>query len=308
MPHISIITTLYNQEPYVREFYDRTREIVTRLTDDYEYVFVDDGSEDRSRELVKDLIAQDDRVRLVELSRNFGHHKAVMAGLEHVRGDLVYLTDSDLEEPPELLERFYKILQSDPEHVDVVYGYMEERKGRWTERWPGAIFYALINLVAEVEIPRNMMAARLMKKGYVENLVKFQEMHVFLGGIMTLNGYNQVAVGAHKNSKGSTTYTFSKKLTEATDALVSFTNKPLTFIAILGIVLSAVSFIVALVLLVRVAFFDLPIDGLALVLVSLWFLGGLTILSIGLVGFYVGRVFLQVKHRPNAIVKQIHSR
>lgn len=306
MPKITVLTTLYGSERYVRPLYERTKDVLGRLTDSYEFVFVDDGSPDHSKAEVLKLIEQDKNVRLIELSRNFGHHKAVMAGLEYVTGDLVFLFDSDLEEDPELLERFYRLMEQDPE-LDVVYAYMEQRKGALLERLPGSLFYWLINRMADIEVPKNMMAARLMRRQYVDSLVRFRESHVFLGGIMTLAGFKQLGVPATKGSKGSTTYTWRRKFTQALDALVSFTNKPLTFVAAVGIAISFVSFLVALYLAARLVFYGDNIEGWAVVLASLWFLGGLIISSIGLVGFYVGRVFLQVKMRPNAIIKKIHN-
>lgn len=307
MPHVSVLTTLYCSAPYIEELYERTRASLAKITDDYEFVFVDDGSPDDSKKLVEGLIEKDGRVRLVELSRNFGHHKAVMEGLAHTAGDYVFLFDSDLEEEPELLERFYAIMQENPEGTDVVYGYMEERKGSIFEKIPGWIFYRLINFMSDVPIPKDMMAARLMKRGYVDNLLKFGESHVFLGGIMALNGYRQVGVPAAKGSKGSTTYSWGIKVANAVDALVSFSNKPLTYVAVLGIAISSVSFVVTAYLVARLLIYDVSIDGWMLVLASLWFLGGLILSAIGLVGFYVGRVFLQVKDRPNTIVRKVYN-
>lgn len=307
MPHVTVLTTLYYSAPYVEELYARTLEVLEGITDDYEFVFVDDGSPDDSKVLVEGLIERDKRVRLVELSRNFGHHKAVMAGLEHTSGDYVFLFDSDLEEDPKLLGRFYGIMQEDPEKIDVVYGYMEKRKGSVFERLSGTLFYKLISLMSDVPIPANVMAARLMKRGYVDNLLKYQEEHVFLGGIMTLNGYHQIGVPAEKTSKGSSTYSLRIKLALAMDALVSFSNKPLTYVAMLGVAISSISFLVTAILVLRVLMYDATLDGWWMVLASLWFLGGLIISSIGLVGFYVGRIFIQVKGRPNTVVRKVYN-
>jgi putative glycosyltransferase len=304
MPHISIVTSLYHAAPYVQAFYDRSCATLESITDDYEFIFVDDGCPAGSGDAVRALIATDPKVKLIVLSRNFGQHKALMAGLDHAAGDYVFMLDSDLEEDPELLSEFYEALQQEPE-LDVIYGYMAARKGKVFERWSGALFYRLINVMADLEIPPNMLMARLMKQGYVRDLVTYQESHVFLGGVFQLVGYNQRGVPCKKSNKGSTTYTLRRKLTLAMDALLSFTNKPLTYVAGLGLSVSMLSLILAGILAIRLAIFDSTIEGWSLVLVSVWLLCGLIILSIGLVGFYVGRVFLQVKARPNTIVKQI---
>lgn len=307
MPHISVVTSLYKSGPYIDEFYRRSLDAIHSITDSYEFIFVDDGSPDDSGRKVRDLIEKDPNVRLVELSRNFGQHKAIMAGLAFASGDFVFVLDSDLEEEPELLTRYYNIMQEDLEHTDVVYGYMERRKGNLSERLPGMLFYKIMNMMADIPIPQNMLLARLMKRSYVENLVKFGESHVFLAGVMQLAGHNQKGVPTKKTSKGTTTYTVGRKLSLAADALISFTNKPLTFVAGMGLCISAVSVIVALVIVARLLLYNTAIDGWILVLASLWFLGGLNIACVGLVGFYVGRVFLQVKGRPNVVIKATHN-
>jgi len=150
MPRFSIITSLYCSEPYIQELYDRTLAVIKRYTDDYEFVFVDDGSPDNGNAVVKQIIEKDKHVRLIELSRNFGHHKAIMVGLEHVRGDYVFMFDSDLEEEPELLGTFYDMIMDSDEKIDVVYGIMEQRKGNFFERVSGSVFYKMINYFSEI--------------------------------------------------------------------------------------------------------------------------------------------------------------
>ncbi len=307
MPHISVVTSLYKSAPYIDEFYRRCLAAIQPITDSYEFIFVDDGSPDPSRDKVLDLIATDNNVRLVELSRNFGHHKAVLAGLSYAQGDYVFLLDSDLEEEPELLTTFYDVMKNDPSRPDVVYGYMTHRKGGWVERASGELFYKIMNLMAETYIPENALVARLMTRSYVRNLVRYQESHVFLGGVLQLAGYKQVGVPAAKSSKGTSTYTLSIKITQAMDAILSFTNKPLTYVAALGLLISSVSVVVALIFLARIIFYNRDMDAIGLTIVSVWFLGGLMIFSLGVVGFYVGRVYSEVKRRPNVVIKQVHN-
>lgn len=309
MPRFSVLTSLYCSSPYIEEFYERSLASIKTLGGDYEIVFVDDGSPDNGNEVVQKLIERDSNVRLIELSRNFGHHKAIMIGLEHVCGEYVFTLDSDLEEPPELLEAFYARMQKgdDQGEIDVVYGVMEERKGGLMERVSGALFYRFINMMSDLPIPENALAARLMRLPYVKSLNEFRETQLYLGGVMMLAGYNQVPHPTQKGSKGQTTYTFARKVTLALDALISYTNKPLTFIASFGIFICVVSCLITLYFLTRYFGGGDTVEGWIWVLASVWFLGGLTILSIGMVGFYVGRIFIQVKGRPNAIVKKIHN-
>ena len=306
VPSISVLTTMFGVEPYVDEFYRRTRVALEKVSDDYEIVFVDDGSPDNSKQRVLKLIEEDPKVRLIELSRNFGQHKAIMAGLAHVRGDRVFLIDADLEEDPALLEEFHTIMEESDE-VDLVYGYMEKRPGPIFARLSGAVFYRLMNLMSDLPIPKNPMAARLMTRSYVDALLQFRESHVWLAGIMALSGYKQIGVPCEKTHKGSSSYTLSRKITLALDALISFTNKPLTFVAGSGILMSVASLAISVYLFSRALSSDAEIAGWMLVLASVWFLGGLILSAIGLVGFYVGRIFLQVKQRPNAIVRKIYN-
>lgn len=309
MPRFSVLTSLYHSAPYIEEFYTRAKASIEKLGGDYEFIFVDDGSPDDGNKTVLALIEQDPNVRLVELSRNFGHHKAIMMGLEHVSGEFVFMLDSDLEEEPELLETFYdRMIQgNDKGEIDVVYGVMEQRKGGVLERLPGALFYKMINMMADRPIPANIMAARLMRLDYVRSLLQYQESQLYLGGIMMLAGFNQVPIKTQKLSKGRTTYNFVRKLTLALDALISYTNKPLTFIAWGGIGISIISLLILVYFLTNLFSGGRDVEPWMWVLASVWFLGGLTILAVGLVGFYIGRIFIQVKGRPNAIVKRVHN-
>lgn len=306
MPRVSIVTTLFRSEPYIREFYERGRAALEHVTDDYEFVFVDDGSPDGSAESVLALIADDKNVRLIELSRNFGHHRALMAGLEHTSGDLVFLLDSDLEEEPELLTKFYDVMRAN-EETDVVFGYMERRKGDAFERLSGWLFYKIINFMSEIHIPESVLAARLMTRRYVDQLVRYREVNVFFGGVSQLAGFKQIGVPCTKGSKGNSSYTLSMKIAQLLDAILSFTNKPLTYVAGSGLTIAVLSFFAALYLLVAAASTGRAISGWTVVLAAQGIIGGLTIASIGLVGFYVGRIFLQVKDRPTVVIKAIHN-
>jgi len=307
MASISIVTTLYRSQDFVSSFYERVTKAAEAITPDLEVIFVDDCSPDQSCEVVKEIIQHDGRVQLVELSRNFGHHKAILAGLAQAQGDLVFLVDCDLEEKPELLGDFYPLIATQPD-IDVVYGYISKRRGGMVERLSGHLFYKLINLLSDVPIPENVLIARLMRRSYVQSLLRFNETHVFLGGLMQLAGYRQIGVAVQKGYKGSTTYTFVRKLSQLGDAVLSFSNKPLVYISVLGIVLSLTSFCFSVALLLAKILNYQVLPGWTSLMVSLWFLGGLIITSIGFVGLYVGKIFIQVKERPNTIIKRVTTR
>ncbi len=304
MPFLSIVTTLYQSEHYVEEFYQRTISAASKISNDYEIIFVDDGSTDNSCGIAKKIIEKDKKVRLVELSRNFGHHKAIIVGLEHCKGDYVFLVDSDLEEDPDLLLTFYGIMQKDLKNTDVVYGYLEDRRGTYF----GKLFYKLFNFIGDIFMHEGTILVRVMKKSYVNNLLQFKEKDVFILGLMQLAGFKQVAVPVHKADKGKSTYTFLKKLSLAADAIFSFSNKPLLYICVLGFIMSIISFLCAAYLILKRLFGSSEVLlGWTSMMVSLYLIGGLIIFSIGIVGIYIGRTYLQVKNRPNTIIRNIYN-
>jgi putative glycosyltransferase len=307
---ISIVTTLYRSAPYVEEFFQRAVAAVASVADEIQVVFVDDGSPDDSLGIARSLIGSERvDVKVVELSRNFGHFQAVMTGLDHADGDLVYLLDSDLEEAPELFSRLYEQIAGAPidDPVDVAFGVARERKGNLTERVGGVLFYRLINALSRVEIPVNALMARVMTRRYVDALLKHRERELFLNGVMTITGFRQVAVPVDKPGRDTTTYGRLHRLSVALQAVTAFSDKPLTIIFVTGTALSALSAVVVLYLLFTALVLDVHyLSGWASLLAMTCFLSGLMLASIGVVGFYLGRVFVEVKGRP-VIVKAVHE-
>lgn len=304
---LSIVTTLYYSAPYLEEFYARICAAAEKITDGYEIILVNDGSPDNSLDVALSLFDRDDRVRVIDLSRNFGHHKAIMTGLAHARGDLVFKIDCDLEEEPELLGEFYAEMVKDPS-VDVVYGVQQRRKGGPFERVSGGLFYRLFNLLSYHPVPPNLASARLMSQRYVASLVEHRDREVFLGGIMAITGFKQVPLVVKKHSKGSTTYTLGRKVSLLVNAITSFSNKPLVFVFYLGCAIVFISSIAALYLIVRRVFFGVFLTGWPSLIVSVWLLGGLTIFCLGVIGIYLSKVFMEVKPRPYTVIRQLYER
>jgi len=208
---LSVVTTLYQSSLYLDEFYERISKEAKKITDDYEIIFVDDGSLDDSLQKAIALYEKDSKVKVIELSRNFGHHKAIMTGLSHAKGEFIFLIDVDLEEEPELLGTFWEVLQKS-EDVDVVYGVQESRKGGWFERWSGGLFWKIINFLSTINIPHNMITARLTTKQYNKELLRYKESELFIGGIFVDTGFNQKSIKVQKSSTSTTTYTTRKKI------------------------------------------------------------------------------------------------
>ncbi|MGA7874776.1 MAG: glycosyltransferase family 2 protein [Desulfoferrobacter sp.] len=303
---LSIVTTLYRSSPFIREFYARIVREALKITDDYELIFVNDGSPDDSLEVAVSLLQADPKIRIVDLSRNFGHHKAIMTGLANAQGELVFLIDCDLEEEPELLNHFYPVYEQF--NADVVYGVQDRRKGAFFERISGAVFYKLINFLSDYPIPANVLVARLMSRRYVSSLVEHQDRELFLLGLWAITGYRQQPVIVHKHSKGSSSYTLVQKLSILVNAVTSFSNLPLVFIFYLGLAIMLLSGMAASYLLVQRIFFHVYLAGWPSLIVSIWLLGGTTIFCLGILGIYLSKVFTETKRRPYTIVRQIYSK
>jgi putative glycosyltransferase len=304
--YLSIVTTMYYSAPYLEEFYNRARDAAKKITEDFEIIFVNDGSPDNSLDIAVSLHEKDEKVKIIDLSRNFGHYKAIMTGLAHAKGELIFLIDCDLEEDVELLERFYdEYRKSD---ADVIYGVQKARKGYLVERVSGSIYYTLFNLLSTHQIPRNVITLRLMSQKYVASLVEHRDKEAFLGGLCVITGFKQTPLVVHKHSKGSSTYTFWHKISVLVNSITSFSNKPLVFVFYLGSVIVAVSSIAAFRLIVRKLFFGDYLMGWPSLIVSIWLLGGLTIFCMGIIGIYLSKIFTETKDRPYTIIRRIYER
>ena len=308
MPKISLVTSIYKTAHCIPELYERSLPVLEACADSYEFVIVDDGSPDDVREIVLGLIEKDQHVRLVELSRNFGQHRALMTGLRYATGDLVFMIDADLEENPELLEEFYRIMHAPGADVDVVYGVMARRKGGTFERSAGAAFYWLMDRISSVPIPRDILGARLMTRRFVDALLSHEEAEPYMGGLMALTGFGQVAVPCEKTSRGASSYDLRRKLRLASDALFGFSTVPLTAIAVTGIAITLGTILAGFLGAQITVIPDQGTpSGIGFAVWSIWFLGGLLLTAVGIVGMYVGRVLIQARGRPVAIVRRVYG-
>jgi putative glycosyltransferase len=307
---ISVVTTLYNSSPHLEEFYRRTLAALRGEGCEIEVIFVDDGSSDDSVAKARGFLYGETPATVVELSRNFGHHRAILTGLSFARGDLIFLIDCDLEEPPELFGQMFRTLeetQKTAQPADVVYAVPHRRKGGLFERVSGATFYRLFNLLSDVRVPNNWMICRLMTARYVRGLLAHHERELFLGGLFGITGFRQVAITADKRHKGSSAWTLRRKLKVALQALTAFSARPLWLLAGIGTLISAGSALAILYMIVRVTILGMPYQsGWASTMVTISFFGGLNLLAIGLVGLYVAQIFAEVKGRP-CIVKEVRA-
>ena len=271
MTKLSIVTTLYKSQNYVEQFYLRITNEAKRITEDYEIIFVDDGSPDNSLEEVLRLFKKDDRIIIIELSRNFGHHKAILTGLNHATGDYVFLIDSDLEEDPELLGKFWEELNNDNQSFDTVYGVQKKRKGYLFEQVSGWLFYKFFNFFSEVKIPENFLTVRLMKKKYVQNLLAFKEKQVVFSILTVLNGFKTKELIVTKKKLRSSTYSFLAKLNLFLDSITASTPKILKLSFYVGLFITINSVFYILYLFYKKLMLDTAPDGWVSVIVTVFF-------------------------------------
>jgi len=303
---LSIVATLYQSAPYIGEFHERAAAAKACVGEEYEIILVNDGSPDAGLDLAVRLTENDDHVIVIDLSRNFGHHKAMMTGLAHTKGERVFLIDSDLEEEPEYLIGFSEQLED--ESCDVVYGVQERRKGGWFERWSGQWFYRFFKALTGLALPENIVTARLMTRRYVDALLRHEEREVFIAGLWHITGFDQQPRTITKHDTSKTTYTLFKKLSLLVDSVTSFSNAPLTGIFHTGVAISLLASLYILYLVMHWMFLAKPPSGWTSIMASIWLLGGMIISFIGVVGIYLSKIFSETKQRPYTIVRRIYAR
>jgi putative glycosyltransferase len=224
-----------------------------------------------------------------------------MTGLAHARGELVFLIDCDLEEDPAWLLTFHDAMRAD--NVDVVYGVQTERKGDWIERSAGRLFFGVFNRMLTNPIPVNVVTARLMSSRYVKALVSHQERELCLAGLWVITGFAQRPIAVQKGSRPTSSYTTRKRLSVFANAITSFSNRPLIYIFQIGMSVMALSVVAAVVLLYRSLNGLIGVPGWASIMVSIWFLGGLIIFCVGVIGMYLAKIFMEIKQRPYTIIR-----
>lgn len=303
-PILSIVIPVYNEQENILPLYDRLCKTLAGVEPDFELVFVDDGSQDNSLPLMRQIVERDRRVTAVELARNFGHQVAVSAGLDHARGTAVVVMDADLQDPPEVLPQF---IAKWKEGYDVVYAVREHRKESWFKRTAYSLFYRLLQRIANIEIPLDSGDFCIMDRRVVDLLVGMPERNRFVRGIRSWLGLNQVGLLYERQARnaGKPKYTMSRLIYLALDGLVSFSFVPLRTISILGIGVSVLSILLAIIYAIQKLTMGLSPPGFATTVVAIFFLAGIQLITIGVIGEYVGRIFEEVKRRPLYIVRQV---
>ena len=274
------------------------------ISGDIELVIVNDGSPDDSLDLALALQRVDPRVVIVDLARNFGHHKAMMTGLAHVTGDLVFLIDSDLEEQPGDLALFYERFSRGD--CDVAYGVQKARRGGWFERVSGELFFWLVGALSDRPIPRNIMTARLMTREYVLALVQHQDREFQISDLWVSTGFRQVPLPVVKLSLSPTSYSVRRRLAMAIKHIATTSTKLLFIILYGGIAVFGISTVMILYYTGRYFTSGIGVDGFTSLIVSIWFLGGLITLILGVISLYIATILSETKRRPYTVVRHVH--
>jgi glycosyltransferase involved in cell wall biosynthesis len=304
-PRYSVVAPAYNEEPTLEELHRRVTEVMDTTGESWELIIVNDGSQDRTVEIVEELHAADPRVKLVDFSRNFGHQLAVTAGLDHARGDAVVMIDADLQDPPEVI---LDMIEKWKDGYEVVYAVRSEREGEtWFKEFTAKVFYRLIYRITDVDIPMDTGDFRLLDRRALEVLNDMRERHRFVRGMSVWVGFRQTGVTYKRRARvaGETKYPFRKMLRFALDAITSFSYLPLQLASYLGFAIAGLSgfLILAVILLRLLGSKSPPFYGQASTLVAVLFLGGVQLISIGIIGEYLGRIYDEVKARPLYIVR-----
>ncbi len=305
IPSISVVAPVYNEEKVLEEFCKRIVAIVSSYTELYEIILVDDGSKDRSLEIIHTLSQKNPHIKCISLSRNFGHASALSAGIDHAESSLVVLIDTDLQDPPEVLPDFFAKWQ---EGYKVVYGVRRKRKEGVAKRFSYWAFYRLLKSLSFLkDMPMDAGDFSVIDREVVLELRAMPEKGRFLRGLRSWIGFKQCGVPYERASRfaGSTKYSLKKLFQLAFDGIFSFSNIPLRLASFVGCFIALISFLSILILLfIRVQYGVVGISGFTTTIIIILFLGGVQLISVGILGEYIGRIYEEVKQRPVYIIKE----
>ncbi len=305
-PKYSFIVPIYNEEETIFEMYRRVAAVMDQMDGPVELILVNDGSRDRSLTLMRDLHQKDPRVCYLSLARNFGHQIAVTAGLNFVRGEAIVILDADLQDPPELIPCLVEKWQ---QGYQIVYAQRTKRRQESLfKRLPAYMFYRLLRRLADVEIPLDTGDFCLMDRRVVDVLNTMPERNRYIRGLRSWVGLQQISVRYERDPRfaGEVKYTFRKSLSLAANSLVSFSRVPLRLSTYVGLLAAAVAILMAvLVLYWRIHSPTSPLTGFATIMIAIFFLGAVQLVSIGILGEYVGRIYEEVKGRPLFVLSEV---
>jgi glycosyltransferase involved in cell wall biosynthesis len=306
-PLLSIVVAMFNEEQVVDTFFTEVDAAIVPLQADIEYVCVNDGSRDGTLAKLLARRTQDTRIRIVDLARNFGKEAAMTAGLAHARGDAVVVIDADLQDPPDLIAQFFAKWR---EGCEVVYGIRASRASdSIAKRVTAGAFYKLFNRITLVPIPPDAGDFRLLDRKVVDALLAFPERNRFMKGLFSWVGFKQIGVPfvRRPRAQGQTKWNYWKLINFALDGVTGFSTVPLRVWSFVGAFVSLLGFAYALYLIVRTLIFGIDVPGYASLMVTLLFLGGMQLFGLGILGEYMGRLYMEAKGRPIYIVSRVYE-
>lgn len=300
---ISVVMPVCNETGNLPELHSRLTSVMPAACASYELIFVDDGSTDGSTEFLRQLAERDSNVRVVELARNFGHQAAISAGMDHAAGRAVIVMDADLQDPPEVLPDYIREWRAG---FEVVYAIREQRKEGWLLRRAYALFYRLLRLVSDIDIPLDSGDFCIMDRKVVELLCAMPERTRFIRGIRSWVGFRQKGLAYERQARhaGKPKYTLRRLIMLALNGLVSFSHTPLRLASVVGLLISTVALLLSVFYLVKKLTVGLEPRGFATLITTILFMAGINLLTLGVMGEYIGRVFDEVKRRPLYIVRR----
>lgn len=301
---ISAIVPSYNEEKNVPLIYKRLIDTLSKISDKYEIIFVNDCSKDSTLSVIKQISEKDSHVKYISFSRNFGHQIAVSAGLDMCKGNAVVIIDGDLQDPPELILEMYKKYQ---EGYKVVYAKRKTREGEtWFKKATAKLFYRFLAAMTSIEIPVDVGDFRLIDKVIVNHLRNMPEKSKYIRGQISWIGYKQTFVEYHRDARlyGKTNYPLKKMLRLAFDGITAFSDKPLKMASAIGIISAILSLLAIVYALISHFIFDSAVSGWTSLIISVLFIGGVQLITIGIIGEYIARINNDVRNRPLYIIEE----
>lgn len=308
MPELSIVSSFYRSRSYLPAFFEGIRNAVSECgITDYEVICVNDGSPDDSLHYALEEKKKWPQLKLVDLSRNFGHHYAIHAGISLAKGKYTFIIDCDLEVTPSVLKDFYSKIQE--EKADVIYGYQESRKGSAVEKHGGGLFWNLFNKLSNTKVPPNILTERIFTTRYREAILKLGDKNLFLAGMYHWAGFQQIGIPIKKGlRKGKSTYTIMRRLQLMLEAISSFSEKPLRLLFNFGIMAMLLAFSAALYLVIKKLIYGDAISvGWTSIITLIFFIFGIIMSALGILGIYLSKIFNQIQNRPLYIIKDIYN-
>ena len=302
MTYISVVVPVYKAEDCLKELYKRLRTSLEEISEDFEIILVEDCGGDRSWELITELATQDERVKGIQFSRNFGQHYGITAGLDHCSGEWIVVMDCDLQDRPEEIPRFYTMAQKG---YDVILAHRGKRHDPPFKKMTSWLFYKVFNYLADTQYDAGIGNFRMISRKVVASFCQMREQLRFFGGLVDWMGFPTAMIDVQHDNRfaGKSTYTFFKQWKLASEIIIAYSDKPLKLSVKLGFLIAVLAFFYGIYIIFRAVAFGIPVIGWSSLIVSLYFLGGIIIFNLGIIGIYLSKSFNEVKKRPLYLVR-----